>query len=54
MRYDVIEIDNDTLDEGVVLSGLFRADAVAAVKVYTAQSGRFGVSYRMRLCKDAN
>lgn len=54
MRYEVIEIDNDTLDEGVVLSGLFHADAVAAAKVYTAQSAAFGVSYRVRRCKDAN
>jgi hypothetical protein len=53
MRYDVIEIDDETLDEGVVLSGLFREDALTAARVYTEQSGRFGVSYRIRRCKDA-
>lgn len=53
MRYDVIEIDNDTQDEGVVLTGLTKADALNAAKVYGEQSGMFGVSYRIRRCKDA-
>jgi hypothetical protein len=54
MRYDVIEIDNDTLDEGVVLSGLTKTDALRAAEVYGQQSSAFGVSYRVRRCKDAN
>lgn len=52
MRYDVIEIDNDTLDEGVVLQGLHRDDALTAARVYTEQSGWAGVSYRIRRCRD--
>lgn len=50
MRYDLIEICDETGDIAVVASNLTHGDAVHAALVYQAQSGMFGVTYKVRRC----
>lgn len=50
MRYELIEICTETGDTAVVATDMTHGDAVHAALVYQAQSGMFGVTYKVRRC----